>query len=446
MRMIAAMRQARVLGTGRWLAAAAALVALTAGPVAAGTAYEWTVAAYLSGDGDLRGAAHRYLDMVARGADRPGWAAAVQLDETGADGTCAARRHVWGWQGGERHHRSESVPGGAAGVNMGAQETLSEFLRWVRVRAPADRYALIIMGHGTSVAAPGASLDGGLANSGVALDTSAGGDCLSAVELAGAIETAFAETQAPGLDALFLDCCYGGCLEVAYELRDAVRYVTGAPGEIPNPGLRWDVILDNVSRESEADAREVVGTCLRVVREQNCAQAEPISLTAIDLSGMSQVGASFRAFAGAATGRMAEIAPAITLARSGSAIWGSQRELCDAAGLMARMGEALEQGDLATAAQAAARAVRDSVVGQVGEQAERSSGIAIFFPGTLSDVPRSYDAERCSFAGDSGWAPFLRAYVQRLRDLMQRTAEGEEGGGDGSAPWPQVASSGPRET
>lgn len=417
-----------------------------AGPVAAGTTYEWTIAAYLSGDGDLRAAAHRYLDMVARGADRLGWAAAVQLDETGADGASAATRHLWGWQGGERRYSTESVPGGEAGVNMGAQETLGDFLRWVTVRAPAEQYALIIMGHGTTVAAPGAGLDGGLANSGVALDTSAGGDSLGAAELTAAIATGFAETQATGLDALFLDCCYGGCLEVAYELRDAVRYVTGAPGEIPNPGLPWDAILSSVSRESEADAREMVGTCLRVVREQNCTQAEPIGLTATDLSGMAEVGASFRAFTGGATGRMAEIAPAATLARSGSAIWGSHRELCDAADLMARMGEALGEEGLAAAAQAAARAVRESVVGQVGEQGERSSGIAIFFPGTLSDVPRSYDADRCSFAGDSGWAAFLRAYLQRLRDLMQRTAEDEGSGGDGSGPWPQVVNSGPRET
>ncbi len=436
----------RAAGAGGWAVLAAAALMLTLGPEATGSTHEWTVAAYLSGDGDLRAAAHRYLEMVARGTDRPGWAAAVQLDETDADGRCLASRHLWLWEDGQRKHVSESVPGGEAGVNMGARETLGEFLGWVREQAPAQRYALIIMGHGTGLAVPGGGLEGGLANSGVALDTSAGGDCLSAVELAGGIEDGFGEGEAPGLDALFLDCCYGGCLEVAYELRDAARYLTGAPGEMPNPGLPWDTILSSVSGDGEVEGRELVETCLRVAQEQDGEQTERVSLTAIDLNGMSSARQSFREYATAAAGRMAEIAPAVTLAHSRSATWGSQRELCDAGVLLESLAECLADDGLARAARAAAEAVKASVVGRAGEQGEQGVGIGIFFPGALSGVPASYEPQRCSFARDSGWGAFLRAYLHRLRDLMERKAEREDTDGSGAAVQPPVVKAVAQET
>jgi len=435
------------MGPGRAIATVAATIVLTLASMTAVSAYEWTVAAYLSGDRDLKAAAHRYLNMVVEGASRAGWAVGVQLDETDQDGRCIARRHLWRSQGEKREHISESVPGSEAesGLNMGAQETLSEFLRWVTERAPAKRYALIIMGHGTGLAEPGGSLEGGLANSGVALDVSAGGDCLTAAELAAGIREGIAEAPPPGLDALFLDCCYGANLEVAYELRGIVRYLVGAPGEIPNPGLPWHEILRTAGREDELDGRGIVQTCLRVVSEQDGGQAEPISITAIDLSGIIGVRESLREFAECAVGGMVETAPAITLARTRAATWGSQREFCDAVSLLTWVSKCAADERLASAAKAAAEAVRASVVERVGYEAEVAGGIGLFFPGTLSDLQATYNTARCSFAVDSGWAGLLTAYCQRLRALMQRATERQDEG-SGTALWPPGVKSGSRET
>ena len=36
----------------------------------------------------------------------------------------------------------------------------------------------------------------------------------------------------PKLDYIFADCCNMMCAEVAYELKDATRYLIGSPAEI----------------------------------------------------------------------------------------------------------------------------------------------------------------------------------------------------------------------
>ncbi len=415
---------------------AAVAIALITGPAPADSISRWTVAAYLSGDGDLGASAHRYLEMVARGTNQAGWAATAQIDETGPGGECLARRYAWTWQEEERQCNTESVPDREAGVNMGARETLSDFLRWVRRTAPGERYALIIMGHGTGVAGSEDDTSGGLTQSGVALDRSAGGDCLTAEELAAGIKGGFEGAEDEGLEVLFLDCCYGGSLEVAYELRGAVRYMTGAPGEIPNPGLPWAEILSRAGREEEISGREFVQTCLEVVEERNGEQPEEISLVGVDLGRIARASECLKVFVDAAAPHMREVAPSVTLAHSRCATWGEQREFCDAAGLLNGMADETD-GNLAKAARSAAEAVSASVLGRVGELAEAESGIGIFFPGELSNVPRSYDTDCGGFTAASGWKEFLGCYLRRLRDLMGRTAQCERTEGSGADSSPQ---------
>ena len=427
----------RAVSACRWAVIVGVVVALPLEAATADGTHRWTVAAYLSGDGDLRASAHRYLEMVAEGTNRRGWAAAAQIDETAADGECQACRYAWTWQEEERRCSAESVPGRAAGVNMGEQGTLGEFLRWARQTAPAERYALIIMGHGTGLAASEDDASGGLTQSGVALDTSAEGDCLTAEELAAGIEEGFEGAGDEGLEVLFLDCCYGGSLEVAHELRGAVRYMTGAPGEIPNPGLPWTEILSRAGRSEQVSGREIVQTCLKVVAERNAARAEDITLTAVDVVRMGEASERLGAFVKAAVPQMTGLAPTVTLAHSGCATWGSQREFCDAVGLLDGIADEAEDESLAKAARSAAETVRAGILGQVGEAAEAHGGIAIFFPGKLSEVPSSYHRDCGSFTAASGWEEFLECYLHRLRDLMGRTVQREQTEGSGAASSPQ---------
>jgi len=48
-----------------------------------GATADWTIAGYLSGDGDLSAEAERYRVLIASGAEAAGWNAAVQIDRIG---------------------------------------------------------------------------------------------------------------------------------------------------------------------------------------------------------------------------------------------------------------------------------------------------------------------------------------------------------------------------
>ena len=48
----------------------------------------------------------------------------------------------------------------------------------------------------------------------------------------------------PRFDYIFFDACFMQCIEVAYELRDATRFMVGSPAEIPGPGAPYDKIME----------------------------------------------------------------------------------------------------------------------------------------------------------------------------------------------------------
>ena len=45
------------------------------------------------------------------------------------------------------------------------------------------------------------------------------------------------------IDFLFFDCCYMGCAEVAYELRNCADYMVASPCEVPVGGMPYDLTL-----------------------------------------------------------------------------------------------------------------------------------------------------------------------------------------------------------
>jgi len=377
---------------------------------------EWTIVGYLSGEGDLGPAAERYLEGIAQGAGAAGWNAAVLIDRLDNEGACAARRYLWRAGAGEAAI-AEPVPGSKAGINMGDATTLAELLGWARREAPAKRYALIVMGHGASGDRP--------AHNGVALDAGSGGDGLTSAELAGAIRLAGGDAPAPWLDAVFVDCCYSGSLEMAYELRGVAEAFCGSPGPMPNPGTPWQEVLGRAGSRQCAGGRELVEACLQVVAGSS--EDERPVLCGVTPAGLAEAGACLSRVVTRATQNMAETAPAITLARSQSRTWGGGAELCDAAQFAVRLSECASDPAVCQPARELASALERSTIAVGGPGA---AGMSLLLPGLLGEVPAGYRQAHPGIAVGCGWAEFVEAYTSRLRDLMQPAALS----GGGAAP------------
>jgi hypothetical protein len=133
---------------------------------------------------------------------------------------------------------------------LSAQEALERFVTCAVCDSPADRYMLVLSGHGNGAA---------------------GGDFLTARKRANGLTVStlkstlaninrFFRGHASGrngrpifdtLDILGMDSCNMSTAEVAYEVRGLAQFAVGAEGWEPNTGWPWSHILDRLVQISE---------------------------------------------------------------------------------------------------------------------------------------------------------------------------------------------------
>ena len=149
--------------------------------------------------------------------------------------------------------------------NTGDPSTLSDFMKWGAQQAPAERYLLMMWGHG-----------GGLLGSN--FDYEAGGDGLSISEMA----TALSAPGVPTFDIVGYDNCLMGMVEVAYALSpDVPGFFVGSEETIPGYGHDYTTVFNTLQSNprtvsSETVARGIV-TSFETQRSQMLQKWEIIS-------------------------------------------------------------------------------------------------------------------------------------------------------------------------
>ncbi len=369
---------------------------------------QWAIIVYVSGEVDLQPVAERYWQCLenARLSDEI-IVVAEFVARDGGDGGEVWGQRCWYGKAGRQDCQSEQL----TGLSQAAR--IANLIKWAIHRAPAKRYALVVVGHGR--VAP-------------TLVTEGNGEeptSLSSPELRAALAQGLADNSREKLDVLFLDCCFGATVEVAAELKDMVGYLVGTPGLMYSPGLPWDEILRWLSAHPDADAQALVQQAVASLGSLWEQEPElPVSLIAIDASRAEAVQRRVRVLAVVARERMPTTVPEITLARSRAESWGSRGELVDLGGFAAALGTISAFGTVAQRAQQLSRAIERAVVaryvqGPLAPGQVRHQGLAVFFPLGREQWPESYqEAYEGGFA--KCWGPFLNAY---LRGLHGRLAE-----------------------
>lgn len=119
-------------------------------------------------------------------------------------------------------------------VDMGSPDTLSSFIRFSVTAFPADRYVLILWGHGATPAWWGMCPD------------STPLDILTLPEVGAALSNATAFIGRP-LDLVGIDACAEGSMEMLYELRGCTGYFLASEKNIPFQGLPYTAILNDLA-------------------------------------------------------------------------------------------------------------------------------------------------------------------------------------------------------
>ncbi len=113
-------------------------------------------------------------------------------------------------------------------------EQLRSVITTVQSIAPAKEYGLVLWSHSSGWQQSMNKVRGfGYENS---------REQISVSDLADAIEGL-------NLDFLVFDTCYMGCVEVAYELRNAAHYMVSSVCEVPGDGMPYDQTLSELLRE-----------------------------------------------------------------------------------------------------------------------------------------------------------------------------------------------------
>ncbi len=127
-------------------------------------------------------------------------------------------------------------------ANMGSADTLKDFLQFGLEFAPADRYILILWGHG------------GGATDGVCLDEQYGGDGLTMAELSEALENGL---QGERLDGILFDACQMSCIEMAEVAAPHADYMVAGQDLTSGMGLRYDKWLAALAEDPGVDSLEL---------------------------------------------------------------------------------------------------------------------------------------------------------------------------------------------
>ena len=219
---------------------------------------QWTVLAYMDGDGDLEPAIIGDFNEMECVGSRQAVNIVVQMDRHGSYDTTNGN---WVTTRRFRVKRDPDEPSrprdgqhnltmvtkaitDIGEVNMGDEETLVDFVLWGMQKYPAKRYFLVLVNHGwgwrpRAVRAREAAQ---VSARGVIFDETSGMDALSNLELQSALRRIKA-TRGKNIEILGLDVSEESLLEVAYQVRDSVDYVVASQLTEPNDGYPYDAIL-----------------------------------------------------------------------------------------------------------------------------------------------------------------------------------------------------------
>ena len=388
---------------------------------------EWTVLAYLSGDGSLEPVA---LDYARRLSLTPGTehvSVAIQIDrgpgfESEAGhfedtrravlvGTTGQTPRPWRWS----DWRAE--------VNMGDPGTLVEFLAWGARAAPAKRYVVLLVGHGSGVR-PFVE-EAQRTDHGVAYDATSAGDSLTPGEF-GVVGPAIIEALGGRRVALLaVDACFSASAEMAAEAAEFADVMTGSPNLLYEPGVPWDVVLQGLCQSPGASAEQIAGLAVEAAGATQALNGQAHgSYAAARLDGVGTLETRLEALSGALCGRMPEAAPAVTAARARSSRGGLSEEMLDLRGFLRALRDEAARGglgDIEAHTTAAGEALDAMVLASCAGTAVEAGGEgwtwSVFCPPNLTEFPADY-MRTGRFARESGWGSFLEAYLGHLQRLM----------------------------
>jgi hypothetical protein len=143
-------------------------------------------------------------------------------------------------------------------TSTGQPKTLTSFLKWAERKFHAERYLLVLWGHGTGV---GFELEDPASLGDVVFDAD---DGLEVRELADVLQ-GFKRRQGRPVDVLGFDACYMASIEVVYELRALADRLVGTQTSLPVAGWPYTRLLKSLKANPRQSTQRLVAAITQEV-------------------------------------------------------------------------------------------------------------------------------------------------------------------------------------
>ncbi len=305
-------------------------------------------------------------------------------------------------------------------TDMANPNTLRDFVVEATKRYPADHVALIFNDHG-----------GGFTG---AMSDDGSGGFMTVPQIRQALEEA-EKITGKKIDIVGMDACLMGETEVAYELKDAARYLLASEESEGGPGWTYDSMLGGktigtaikkIQEELKQGNRIDVGPeeFSRIVVDVNREHSKDIpTFSATDLTRMEEVKVASDALAKAIknSNDKDSIRAAIEKSENYGGGWLPYRDIRDAVDLGNKLLENSSDEKVKTAARAMIEAVNKAVLANENdpESHPESHGLSIYAP-TSNASQVGYNYGDLSFARQTEWD-------EALISLYKPSSGGDDG-------------------
>jgi len=335
-------------------------------------------------------------------------------------------------------------------TDMGSPQALSEFIDWSIARFPAKRYMLIIWNHGQGwrfQLAPDRALRVAAASrSQTAAESQRLGASMASVpplngyrsvsfdedskstlfnsDIQAVLENRFSSRK---LDLIGFDACLMSMIETAYAFRKAADTMVASEELEPGEGWQYEVwlqaLVDHPSLDSQGLAKAIVDSY-----GKHWGNSFLTTLSAIDLTHVSQVVDSVSVVSRLFEDRIASQAPIIRAARAKITPYGNDADLNTSIDLdyfLEMVGNSTTDADVLAAVKTTRKQVASMVLANYASKVDLplygSRGIAFYFPASqadfLSDPYRdgylkTNSTHPVEFVKREEWADFLASYLK----------------------------------
>ena len=409
---------------------------------------KWTFMVYVAGYNNLSSFATKDLTEMRKVGSSETAKVAVFIKRAEQQ---AAHRIIVGKDG--KNEERENL---GADVDSGSPQTLLDFIRWAKRKAPAERYALTIWNHGSgwdpqdfdelysqvrsAGVTPrelGARTGGQIGRSlfrpalevaltkpdrgsrAIASDDGTG-HSLDTLELGKVLVKAHKELGRP-LDLLGMDACLMSCLEVAYECADDVRAVVSCEELEPGDGWPYDKILADLRSNPGMDGASLGRVVVKRYIEsyKNRSDQWPVTMCAVHSAELEPFADTLDAFTMALRRAIKDDdVDATRLLRAHTRSARFDGDLTD----LKTLCENVRSQPFESAVKNAAKKVLDALKpggafvvanATLGPKVESCGGVTAYLPAPSDEISPFYKDLR--FAQRHDWDEFLRSYRRAVR-------------------------------